>query len=395
MIFAKERIRTGVLAVQTWKPESARGDAFRYVDISSVDRESKSITSVTHLAVDDAPSRARQLLKVNDILVSTVRPNLNAVAIVPLELDGSVGSTGFTVLRANPERLLPQYLFHWVRTPMFVADMVKKATGASYPAINDRIVLDSELPVLSLPEQRRIAALLDKADGIRRKRREAIALAESFLRSAFLEMFGDPVGNPRGWEQRSLSEVADIASGVTKGRNFGPMPTIQVPYMRVANVQDGRLDLREVKSVEILPRELERFRLLDGDVLVTEGGDPDKLGRGAVWRGQVQDCIHQNHIFRIRPDIGLLLPEYLSAQLGSSRGKRYFMRAAKQTTGIASINMSQLKAFPVLVPPVALQSKFAKVCDAADKMVDRQRAVLAETERLFEALVGDVFGGYL
>src|SRR5690606_5885451 len=95
------------------------------------------------------------------------------------------------------------------------------------------------------------------------------------------------------------------------------------------------------------------------DLLLTEGGDPDKLGRGALWKAALNDCIHQNHVFRVRLTSKDLNPVYLSWLVGSARGKRYFAKQAKQTTGIASINMRQLRGFPLLVPPIALQQRFA------------------------------------
>ncbi len=125
-------------------------------------------------------------------------------------------------------------------------------------------------------------------------------MTEDLLRSVFLEMFGDPVTNPKGWEEAALTDVAEIVSGVTKGRKLGGKQTVFAPYLRVANVQDGYLNLSEIKEIEVLPTDIEKYRLLDGDILLTEGGDPDKLGRGTVWREHIEGCIHQNHIFRVR-----------------------------------------------------------------------------------------------
>jgi type I restriction enzyme S subunit len=387
-----ERIRVSVVPVFTWVPPTENKATFRYVDISAIDRDAKRVVGATELQVANAPSRARQLLRANDVLVSTVRPNLNAVAMVPEELDGSVGSTGFTVLRANPNRLLPRYLFHWVRTPAFVADMMKKATGASYPAVSDRIVLDSSIPLPSLAEQQRIAEILDKAEALRNKRKEASTLIEELLRSTFLDMFGDPVTNTRGWPVKPLGELADAASGVTKGKRYDDQTLVTLPYMRVANVQDGHLVLDDVKTITVSEEDGRCYRLKDGDVLLTEGGDPDKLGRGTVWRGEIERCIHQNHIFRARPG-PQVRSEYLSAILGSERGKRYFLRAAKQTTGIATINMTQLKAFPVLLPPIDLQDaylKFVGSATAARTTFQKQHKLADE---LFGSLVASAFSG--
>ena len=150
---------------------------------------------------------------------------------------------------------------------------------------------------------------------------------------------------------RQLQEVAEIGSGVTKGRKYQGRSTVHMPYMRVANVQDGYLKLDNVTEIEVAVDEISRYQLQPGDVLMTEGGDPDKLGRGAVWTGQIEPCLHQNHIFRVRTMQDVLEPWYFKAYLGSTEAKRYFLRCAKQTTGIASINKTQLRALPVPLPP--------------------------------------------
>ena len=154
--------------------------------------------------------------------------------------------------------------------------------------------------------------------------------------------------SPDGWPKVRLKELAQIASGVTKGRGFmAYMETVFVSLLESCEL--CRVDagiFSEIKEVEVLPGDVEKYRLHPGDVLMTEGGDRDKLGRGTIWRGEVDNCIHQNHIFRVRPDRRRLLPEYLNLYLGTPEAKTYFLRAAKQTTGIASINSTQLSEFP-------------------------------------------------
>lgn len=383
-------------SARTWSPaRDAPGADFTYLDIASIDRDEKRIVAPTPIPCAEAPSRARQLVETGDVLVSTVRPGLNAVALVPAELDGATASTGFTVLRPRVELLDSRYLFFWVRSPAFVSTMERLATGASYPAVSDALVKSSRLPLPSLPEQRRIAAILDEADGLRRKRREAHVLLDDLLRATFLDMFGDPLTNPREWELVRLDAATAIASGVTKGRNFDGRATVMVPYMRVANVQDGHIRLDDVKEVEVLPDDVERYRLEVGDVLLTEGGDPDKLGRGAVWYGAVDPCIHQNHIFRVRCDRRKVLPEYTSRILGSELGKRYFARAAKQTTGIASINMTQLRGAPLLLAPLALQREWDQFVEEHSRLRARVDERGSEIDRLFSSLLHRAFTGAL
>ena len=145
----------------------------------------------------------------------------------------------------------------------------------------------------------------------------------------------------------------------------------EVPYLRVANVQRGYLDLSEVKTILATERDIEELTLVDGDVLFNEGGDRDKLGRGWVWRDEVENCIHQNHVFRMRPYLPALQPELLSHH-GNSFGKLWFQNAGKQTTNLASINMTMLRAFPVPVAPSEEQVEVLDQIRAQLDSLDRQ-----------------------
>src|SRR5207248_899491 len=127
---------------------------------------------------------------------------------------------------------------------------------------------------------------------------------------------------PKDWPIQPLGELAEVGSGVTLGRDLDGTATVELPYLRVENVQDGFLDLMEIKKVKVRPDEVNRFLLQPGDVLMTEGGDFDKLGRGCIWPGDISPCLHQNHIFRVRADGASLTPEFLSALIGSEYGRR-------------------------------------------------------------------------
>ena len=188
---------------------------FHYVDISGIDRTCKVIAEHQTLLGVDAPSRARKAIRKNDVLVSTVRPNLNAVAMVPAYLDGHIASTGFCVLRPNPTFIEPRYLFYRTITPGFVTALVAQVRGASYPAVSDRDVMQVEVPLPPLAEQRRIVEILDRADDLRRLRAEADAKANRILPSLFVRMFGDPATNSMHWPIKRIGEVCDVVSGAT------------------------------------------------------------------------------------------------------------------------------------------------------------------------------------
>lgn len=189
------------------------------------------------------------------------------------------------------------------------------------------------------------------------------------------------VSNPK-WPKVPLSQVAVIQTGLAKGKS-GFKEFVELPYLRVANVQDGYLDLALLKLIRIEKRMVERYLLKKGDVLLTEGGDFDKLGRGAIWNDEVSPCIHQNHIFVVRPIKDVLTPEYLSLLTGSDYGKKYFQSCSKQSTNLASINSTQLKAFPVLLLPINEQKEITNCLSHWDSAVEKtERLIAAKENRL-------------
>ena len=185
---------------------------------------------------------------------------------------------------------------------------------------------------------------------------------------------------------RPLGEVTKISSGVTLGRDLSTRATRSIAYLRVANVKDGWLDLSDVKRTPATEQEISDNSLAPGDILLTEGGDPDKLGRGTFWRGEIQECIHQNHIFRVRADSHRFDAEFLAFQFGSAYGKAFFLRHAKQTTGIATINKTVLSRFPLLIPPLAEQHRIAVRLREELSAVAQARAALEAQLAAAEAL---------
>ena len=198
--------------------------------------------------------------------------------------------------------------------------------------------------------------------------------------------------NTKSWKEQSLESMADIVSGITKGRKIKEQSMIKVPYMAVSNVKEGYIEWATIKTIEATGQEIEQYRLLSGDVLMTEGGDPDKLGRGAIIKEPLENCIHQNHIFRVRLNESMILPSFFAEYLKHQKSKRYFLGCAKQTTGIASINMKQLKSLPVLLPPLELQEQFATVVAQTDKSKLAIQKSLEKLEILKKALMQKYFG---
>lgn len=186
---------------------------------------------------------------------------------------------------------------------------------------------------------------------------------------------------PEHWQIKRLKHIANVQTGVAKGKDNGGKDTIEVPYLRVANVQDGYLSLDDVTTIEIPREDLERYSLQPGDVLMNEGGDFDKLGRGSVWQGEIEPCIHQNHVFAVRPTV--VPPEWLNAFTGSQAAQFYFMGRAKQSTNLASISSSNIMELPVAMPPAAEIDLLLAHIDRETARID---ALVAKKTRFTELL---------
>ncbi|BDQ38764.1 type I restriction endonuclease EcoAI subunit S [Pseudodesulfovibrio nedwellii] len=186
-----------------------------------------------------------------------------------------------------------------------------------------------------------------------------------------------PYALPERWEWVRLEDVVELGSGVTKGRKLAGKKLISIPYLRVANVQRGYLDLAVIKEIEIVENEVEKYSLKYGDLLITEGGDWDKVGRTCLWREEVPVCGHQNHIFRARKVLNKQNENWLEKCLNSPISRQYFAGASKQTTNLASINKTQLRGCPIPMPPLTEQRRIVEkldqlmtLCDDLEHQID-------------------------
>lgn len=328
------------------------------------------------------------------VLVSKLNPRIPRVWFVSDEQAcRRICSTEFVPFIPDTTRLLPEYLTFALRRLLAGGQITGNTSAAtkSRERAKPSEIADLEIPVPSLNLQRRNVDLLTRAEGIVRLRREAQQKAAELIPAIFIDIFGDPATNPEAWPRQPLSAVAEVISGVAKGRKLDPGEAVELPYMRVANVKDGYLDLTEVKTIEIKRGEVEKLLIRPGDLLMTEGGDPDKLGRAALWAGEIEACVHQNHVFKVRSDRARLSSAYLRALAGSAYGKAYFLSVAKKTTGIASINKTQLSAFPVPLPPLPLQHEFERCVQSVESILNQQAGALSKALATFDAVLSRAF----
>lgn len=199
---------------------------------------------------------------------------------------------------------------------------------------------------------------------------------------------------PTAWTRVRFEDVALVAGGVTLGRKLGDRKTVTLPYLRVANVKRGEIDLTVIKEVSIAEDEIERYALRENDLLMTEGGDWDKVGRAAIWRAEISVCLHQNHVFRARMRSSEFIPFWFERYFNSPVGRGYFESASKQTTNLASINMRQVRSCPIPLPPLAEQRRIVAKVEQLMALVDALEMQLAASRataaKLLEALVAEL-----
>ena len=316
------------------------------------------------------------------------------------------------VIILYPEVVDDEFLYLYYYSHFYQNFCIKAGYGRSAQAGFNKSDLNELLvPLPPFIEQQRIVdrteSLFAKLDEAKEKAQavvdsfetcKAAILHKAFTGELTAKWREDHDVGMESWEKRLLSTVSSLQTGLMKGKKYSGK-TVELPYLRVANVQDGFLRLDEIKKIDVEEKAISRYSLAVGDVLFTEGGDFDKLGRGTVWEVQIKNCLHQNHIFVVRPNPEVLNPYFLSYQAGSRYGKAYFLSCSKQTTNLASINSTQLKNFPVLIPSIAEQEMIIKLINSfLEKELHAKEvaeAVLDQIDLMKKSILARAFRGEL
>lgn len=341
------------------KKKPVEEDRHHYIGLEHLDSGS---LVVSRWGADVAPKGEKLLMKKGDVLFGKRRAYQKKVAIAPF--DGIFSAHGM-VLRPNEEVIDKDFFPMFISSDYFLDTAIGLSVGSLSPTINWKDLARQEFELPSMDKQRELAQVLWAMEETKIGYQQLLADTEELVKSRFVEMFGD-FNIELPFQIWKLDCIADIVSGITKGRKTKEKDLREVPYMAVSNVKDGYIDWTTIKTIMATEKEIEQYRIQPNDILMTEGGDPDKVGRGALINEVPEDCIHQNHIFRVRLN-EKVNPTYFEAYLQQPFTKRYFLKSAKQTTGIASINMTQLRNTPVIVPPIELQNQFADFVVLTDK----------------------------
>ena len=321
-----------------------------------------------------------------------VKELVGATAIVADTPAGLMLSDKTLRLVPDPAQLHPKYLYYFLSSHQAKSQIARMASGSSgQNNISQRFIRSLTISLPFLVEQQRIAEILDSADANIAATQSWIGKLESVSAALAAARLAHLAANAPTIMQ--LSSVATVLSGVTLGSEPSGSGTVEIPYLRVANVQDGYVDTSEMKTIRILRSDLAKYLLRKGDVLLTEGGDLDKLGRGTMWDARIPECICQNHIFRVRCDESRVLPGYLSLYIGSPMGKAYFLKIAKQTTNLASINSTQLKQMPLPIPSVGDQASLIELMASSQSKIETERQRLAQLQLLKQGLMDDLLTG--
>lgn len=393
-------------------------DLVTFVPMAAVDAVSGTITHGVERPLSEVRSGFTQFQD-KDVIVAKITPSMeNGKAAVATELANGVGfgSTEFHIIRSKGA-ILPAFIWRLVRQRTFREEAQKVMSGAvGQQRVPAEFLKSYPIALPPLAEQKRIVeksgALIARTDRatielaqipalIARYRSIVLDLAFSGRLTAGMRRHAPANAGslPEGWNVCALGEISEIQGGIQVGRRRkADEPLVEVPYLRVANVQRGWLKLDEIKIISVTEAERDRLILKNGDVLMNEGGDRDKLGRGWIWEGQIDPCIHQNHVFRIRLKDGILPPRYLS-HFANEKGQSYFFDEGTQTTNLASISKSKVAALPIPIPPWDEAVEISRRVEAAFSWLDRVAADhAAATEfmpKLDAAIWAKAFSGAL
>jgi len=295
---------------------------------------------------------------------------------------------GVAGLTPHKDVLHPQYVWYWLKTSQKV--LAREARGSTFKQVSRDAVESMRIPLPPLPEQRRIAAILDKADAIRQKRQEAVRCLTNLKPCIFLDMFGNLVRNSKHWPTTRLGEVCDSRLGkmLDAKQQTGKH---QRPYLRNANVQWNRLDLSEVLEMDFDKKDCEIFRLRYGDVLICEGGE---VGRAALWHDQLPECYFQKALHRVRPDPTKMTSEYIVNLMWFYAHNGGFKKHVTSAT-IAHLTGVKLKEIVIPIPPLSLQKEFVERVREIMKLESEQVESIHHQDDLFNSLVQRAFRGEL
>ena len=351
------------------------------------------LDDVAYIGEDTHDEMGGSKLRPRDVLLNITGASIGRCAYVPEDFGEGNVNQHVCIIRPAA-KLNHKFLTYCLSAPWGQDQVFAGFTGASRQGLGQRDLGEIQVPLPPLPEQQRIAtyldascAAIDAAVAAKRSQLDTLdALRKSIIQRAVTRGIApdaalEPTGNvwleqvPHGWKLVALKRIAEIRGGLTLGKQYeGEL--VERPYLRVGNVQDGHLDLADVSVIELPASVAAGVELWPNDVLMTEGGDLDKLGRGHLWRGEIPGCLHQNHIFAVRCFSHKLKPMFLAYATAAQYGRDYFEATGKKTTNLANTNATKVGQFPIPLPPLAEQEAICAHLDEKTAEVNRIAATI-------------------
>jgi type I restriction enzyme S subunit len=296
------------------------------------------------------------------------------------------------LLRPDPNVCDGRYLAAWLNAPRTKAKHLGSMGGAAIKRLTLAKIKGFRIPLPPLPEQKRIAAILDAADALRAKRRESIEQLDSLVQATFLEMFGDPMTNPKRWE---MGNIADLMASVSYGTSKKANPAIgEFPILRMGNITyDGGWDLRDIKFIDLDKKEQGKYLVRRGDLLFNRTNSKELVGKTAVYRGDAPMAFAGYLVRAVTNERAS--PEYVGAFMNSRQTKSVLQNMCKAIVGMANINASEFKMIRIPIPPRSLQDRFSSIVESIDHHKARLQSHLAELDALFSSLQSRAFNGEL
>ncbi len=344
------------LSTERRDPSKQGEGEFAYVEISGVDGTQGRISSPRILGTKNAPSRARKVIRAHDVIFATTRPNLKRIALVPDSLDDEICSTGFCVLRANPDFVLPEWIFWACRSRIVLDQVLPLMRGASYPAVTDNDVLSAKLPVPSLPEQRGIVDYIEELMGRIEEVREFRGGIQKDMDDLTREAMSNVFSKSENWGRQQIADVVDdMKSGFACAKKNATASG--VPHLRPYNIGlDGELDMSQLLRFPPDLVDLNVYGLLSGDILFNNTNSVELVGKSAIVAQNLQAGF-SNHLTRIRVRREIVEPEWLLYRLRNLWQGRVFERNCHRWIGQAGFNSRELLELEVPIPSIAEQRR--------------------------------------
>ena len=392
----KRRLSEVLERTETVDPTKKPNEDFNYIDVSAVNNQTFFVESVQTLKGKDAPSRARKLVKGNDVIFATVRPTLKRIAFISEANHQHVCSTGYAVLRANADVVDGKYLFYFLLTDEFIAAMARLQKGASYPAVTDREVKDQFLSYpKSIAEQRRIVSILDETfdaiDSAKANIEKNICNSKELFESelnSMLSMGGD------GWIDTKLGEVCN---GFLYGTSTKSQDSGKVAVLRMGNIQDRHVIWDNLVYTSV-PQEIEKYSLRQGDVLFNRTNSTELVGKSAIYNLKHQ-AIFAGYLIKIIRNEDRLDSEFLNYYLNSSKVRQHGFSVMISSVSQANISSSKLKEYPIALPPLqeqqAIVGRLNSILERSTALKTLYEKKLTKLASLKKSILQKAFSGEL